>query len=160
MGYNNEVSVPQLKHEIETFYNVTVQVQTVPLPKSAYYKPRNRYKADSILTYIYRNYKGKRVAAITSKDISTSAHGYADWGVLGLGSLHNKVCVTSTYRLKDKNVNDRMVKVLLHEIGHSYSIDHCTSNSICLMKDADKTVKTVDGEKKFMCPNCKSKKKV
>lgn len=160
MGYNNEVSVPHIKQEIETFYNVTVHIKTTSLPSSAYYKPRNRYRADVILKDLYSNYKGKRVIALTSKDISTSVHGYADWGVLGLGSLTNKVCIVSTYRQKGKKLTERTVKVALHELGHSYSIEHCNSNDKCFMKDAKKTIKTIDNETKVMCSSCKSKKKV
>lgn len=161
MGYNNEVSVPHIKQEIETFYNVTVEVKTSPLPKSAYYKPRNRYRADNILKHLYENYKGKRVIALTSKDISTTIHGYSDYGVLGLGSLENKVCVVSSYRQKGNNIKSRLSKVVLHELGHTYSIQHCKSSyDNCFMKDANKTIKTIDNVSKFMCPNCKSKKKV
>lgn len=160
MNYNNEVPVKELQQEFKQFYSIDVQVRSIDLPAASYYKPRNRYRADSILNYLAKKYHGQRVIALTSKDISTSAHGYADWGVMGLGSLVNDVSITSTYRLKSKNVKDRLTKVLLHEIGHSYGIPHCSSGLPCLMQAGDHTVKAIDKEPKSMCKYCKSKKKV
>lgn len=160
LGYNNEVPVKDLQKEINQFYSIDVQVRYAKMPDIAYYKPRNRYKADSILKYLSSQYPGQRVIAITSKDISTSAYGYSDWGIMGLGSLVNNVSVTSTYRLKNKNVKDRLTKVILHEIGHSYGINHCKSGLPCLMQAGDHTVNAIDKEPKSMCSYCKSKKKV
>ena len=51
LGYNNEIPVKDLQKEINQFYSIDVQVRYAEMPATAYYKPRNRYRADSILRY-------------------------------------------------------------------------------------------------------------
>lgn len=159
MGYNNEVPVQQLQNDINSFYSINVQVKYDKMPEQAYYKPRNRYRADSILNYLSRKYPNKRVIALTSYDISTTSNGYADWGVFGLGSLSENVCITSTYRLKNKNLAERLLKVMLHEVGHSYGLPHCTSGHPCFMHECtNHTAAFIDKEPMIMCDVCKRKK--
>lgn len=155
LGYNNEVNVKHVKHEIESFYNIKVTVKCVDMPNIAYYKPNKRYRADILLNWLSNNYPKDRVIAITSYDISTTSGKIYDWGIFGLGSLHNNVSVTSVYRLKSKNIQDRLDKIVLHEIGHSYKLPHCTSSQPCFMKAGDHTIKAVDKEMKVLCSKCK-----
>jgi archaemetzincin len=155
LGYNDEVSVKHVKHEIESFYNIKVTVQRADMPNIAYYKPRNRYRANILLHWLSKTYPGDRVIAITSHDISITSGEIYDWGVFGLGSLHNNVSVTSVYRLKAKNIQDRLDKIVLHEIGHSYKLPHCTSSQPCFMKAGDHTINAVDKEMKVLCSKCK-----
>jgi len=155
LSFKNEVKTEEIKKEIESYYKTSVTVVNDQLPTTAYYKPRNRYRADEILKYLTKKYKGKRVVALTSQDISTSGYGVYDWGVFGLGSITNKVSITSTYRLKSNNLKNRVIKVLLHEIGHSYGLLHCKSKYPCFMKAGDHSIKAVDKEPMFMCSECK-----
>jgi archaemetzincin len=155
LGYNNEVSVKHVKHEIEAFYNIKVIVQRADMPNIAYYKPRHRYRANILLHWLSKTYPGDRVIAITSHDISTTSGDIYDWGIFGLGSLHNNVSVTSVYRLKGNNIQDRLDKIVLHEIGHSYGLPHCTSSQQCFMKAGDHTLRAVDKEMKILCSICK-----
>ena len=106
-----------------------------------------------------KKYPNKKVVAITSNDIYTAAHGSDHWGVFGLGSLTSNVCVTSVYRLKSKNLNNRVLNVILHEIGHTYNLKHCTSKYPCLMKEGDHTAKDLDTKSMKLCSVCKSIKK-
>ena len=64
---------PQLLQQVvngikKIFCKVEVDIQpTIPLPKSAYYKPRNRYRADKLLNYLesyYANQKKKKYVKI------------------------------------------------------------------------------------------------
>ena len=158
LGYNNEVDASKLEKKIESFYSIKVDVIITPkMPKSAYYSARNRYRADSILNYFKKTYPGKRVVGLTSYDISTTKGNVKDWGVFGLGSLVENVSITSTYRLKSKNLEDRVEKVILHEMGHSYGLFHCTSGQPCFMIEGDHTTKTVDSEPKNLCSSCVKK---
>lgn len=65
--------ITMLKDSVPQYYPVSIQVASpVALPATAYYKPRDRYKADSILTYLQkvRPANIRIIAAITGEDIS------------------------------------------------------------------------------------------
>ena len=102
LGYKDEVKVNNIKNEIESFYNINIDVKIANVPNMAYYKPNNRYRADKILNWLSKTYPGDRVIAITSHDISTTSGNIYDWGVFGLGSLVNNTSITSVYRFKNK----------------------------------------------------------
>lgn len=157
LGFQNEVSVEMIKKDIAHFYHQDVLVIEDVLPPSAYYPARNRYRADSILEYLIRKYPGKRVIALTSVDISTTMNNRPDWGVFGLASYKYMVSVTSTYRLKNNELYDRTYKVIIHELGHTYQLTHCRSNSPCIMKAANHSVRNIDKEPKGFCPSCNKK---
>lgn len=79
-------------------------------------------------------------------------NGVADWGVMGLGYRPGRACVISTYRLKNKNKKEQLLKVTMHEIGHTFNLPHC-NNKTCLMRDAEGG-NPLDEEKDF-CNHCK-----
>jgi archaemetzincin len=137
---------------------VTVINGIANLPAAAYYKPRNRYRAEVLLTYL-NTYSGyDKIIGITKKDISTTKDKIYDWGVMGLGFCPGKACVISTFRIKTPNkilFNERFLKIALHEIGHTIGLPHCTYSTTCFMKSAEGTIKSVDRETKSLCSNCK-----
>lgn len=154
-----------LKMEIEEFYGCEVTLfNEKKIPDFAYYKPRNRYKADSLLKYLKQNLPKDHelTIGITNKDISTKDEIHDDWGVFGLGFLGGPSCVVSDFRLKKsakdkKHLQERLVKVVLHELGHTLGLPHCTADKKCLMRDAEGTIKSVDEEERYLCEGCKNK---
>lgn len=157
MGYQNEVSVQKLQQDIQSFYHEPVTIVYDSLPASAFYAVRNRYRADSILIYLEKRYPGKKVVALTSVDISASLFGRPDWGVFGLASFTANVSIMSTFRFKGKNLYDRTYKIVMHELGHTYKLRHCTSKSPCMMKSANHQIKNIDWEPKAFCKDCTAK---
>jgi archaemetzincin len=126
----------------------------LPFPENAYYKPRNRYKADSLLTYLSCIAKrGEVMVGLTGKDISTSKDEISDWGVMGLSYCPGKACIASTFRLNKKKLKEQFFKVAIHELGHTHGLDHC-QNKTCLMRDAEG--KNCTDEEKGFCPICKA----
>jgi archaemetzincin len=130
-----------------------------PIPAFAFYKPRQRYIADSLLVFLRKLNKDDagKIIGITSKDISTRKDPHENWGILGLGSLRGEACVISTYRagkgkVTDKDFTHRMITLALHELGHTYGLDHCPENT-CLMKDAQGKMNLDDGDS--YCEKCK-----
>ena len=99
---------------------------------------KTRYRAGKILNWQYGLLQQAEdaVVGLTDNDISTTAHGYQDWGILGLSYLKENNCVISTFRVKDKT---QFWKVVLHEFGHAFlGLDHCPSNDrTCFMVDAN-----------------------
>ncbi|OWY19497.1 hypothetical protein C7N43_26545 [Sphingobacteriales bacterium UPWRP_1] len=164
MGFTDAAMLHLLQTEISDFYNASVTITAkVEMPAAAWYAPRSRYRADTIIAILARSKQYAaydKVIAITGKDISTTKGQYPDWGILGLGFCPGKSCVVSTRRLKKsatgaQHLQERTVKVALHELGHTFGIPHCANSSKCLMRDAEGTVKSVDAEEKYLCPRCR-----
>jgi archaemetzincin len=139
--------------ELKKMYSDIEIKKSIPLPKSAWYAPRKRYRADSLIRYLSRRTPdGHLTIGLTTKDISTTNGDIKDWGIMGLGFCPGKSCVASTFRLsKDKKLQ-QLFKVSIHELGHTQGIPHCPQNT-CYMQDAEGKNKT-DEEVGF-CDKCK-----
>ena len=154
--------VQEAKTAIDSFYHLeTIILPSKNLPKSAYYAPRNRYRADTLIRYLRRT-KPKRydkILGLTHKDISTTKGKHKDWGSMGLGFRPGASCVVSTYRIRrgthsKKHFQERFRKVVLHEVGHNLGLKHCNRHEKCLMKDAKGKVSTVDTANEWICKDC------
>jgi archaemetzincin len=126
----------------------------IPLPTAAFYSPRNRYRADSIINYL--NGFGSAdtvIIGLTGKDISITKGTTPDWGVMGLGFQPGNACVVSTFRLSKAQLSDQLYKLSLHELGHTQGLPHC-KNKTCLMRDAEGGNHL--GEETGFCQSCRS----
>ncbi len=157
---------PTLLDEIERGLIAELHVAVVragpfELPRSAFYAPRRRYRAERLLDFLRPQMRAPatRVLGVTEVDISTTAHGVSDWGILGLGDLGGRACVISTWRCR-RTARDaaqasfRMVTTCVHEVGHTLGLEHCPDTS-CLMTDARGSVLTVDRTSGHLCARCR-----
>ena len=161
LGPVKPADLAAVKAGIVGFYAVTVEIlPEKPLPKSAYYPPRDRYKADDILDALAVEMPPgfRKMVALTARDVSTTTEEGKDWGIFGLGQLGGGVCVVSTFRLRagkasDKLFHARLVKVVNHELGHTFGVDHCPT-AACLMQDKKGKIASVDAESGKPCAAC------
>lgn len=124
----------------------------VAIPEYAWYAPRARYKADSIIKWLAKRAGDTSVIiGLTSKDVSTSKGNIPDWGVMGLGYEPGRACVASSFRLSKNNTNEELYKVCVHELGHNMGLSHC-SNKQCYMRDAEGQNTT--SEETCFCAHC------
>ena len=152
------------KSAAESLYNVRVMVLAArPLPGAAYYAPRERYRAEKLLTdlSLHKPSGSLKIIGLSPKDISTEAHGVKDWGVFGLGNLSGDACVVSPYRLGRGNVSASEFRVRLsndirHELGHTFGLPHCPTPG-CLMADAAGSIKSITGSLSPLCGICRAK---
>jgi len=164
IGTVDDAWVEVVKQSLEEYHEVSVEIlPPIEHPSSAYYLPRKRYRADSLIAFLKRNASTDfdKVIGITAQDISTTKGEHKDWGIFGLGYCPGKSCVVSTFRLKkngEAKLKERLTKVAIHELGHTFGIPHCTVSNTCVMADAKGSMKQVDGEKNEMCASCKIKK--
>jgi archaemetzincin len=136
------------KKEIESFYHMKcIVLPAIPLPDRAFYRPWNRYRADSLVNFLEsyrRSVKIDFIVGLAELDISCTKEPYEDYGIFGLANMPGHACVVSAYakRLGIKASRDllkeRLTKVVLHELGHNFGLDHCSTPN-CLMEDAKGT---------------------
>lgn len=113
-----------------------------PLPGSSYGPSRHRFIADSILGFLSLQSipTGAKILGITNRDIETKTGNHPNWGVMGLAYCPGNSMIVSTFRVKEyPRLRKRFVQhtliLCLHELGHSYSLDHCPDKT-CIMQDA------------------------
>lgn len=125
-----------------------------PIPQSAYYAPKKRYRADKIIALQKAEYKDCNevvVIGVTKKDISTTIHGQKDYGIMGLSYRPGNSCVVSSYRVRDRK---NLHKLVLHEFLHSRGLPHCQKDDPrCYMKDAKGKGNVAIQE--HLCESCK-----
>ena len=139
-GFNKSLGENTLNELKETFDSVAFE-GTIPFPDSAYYSPRQRYKADKLVKHLrqLQASNSELVVGFSPKDISDKAHGYDDFGVMGWTRHSLRSSVVSTHRLADKSrLQEDFVKLVLHELGHADGLPHCKESTTCYMRDANK----------------------
>jgi len=145
--------VKEVADSIRKYYPKVIIASPVKLPDFAFYAPRGRYRADSLLKFLSAIAKSNEtLIGFTTRDISTSNGSIADWGVMGLGKCPGNSCAVSTFRLNMSQGKNQFFKVAIHELGHTMGLPHCP-NPECFMRDA-KGGNPLDEEKGF-CPKCK-----
>jgi archaemetzincin len=160
LGEMNERVVQDLARNLSTFLGLNVTVlPKEPLPESAYYAQRQRYRAADLVAFLDRTTAPEipHVIGVTSRDISAPKGAVADWGVFGAAKLGGRSGVVSTYRLRAGDVSrsvlaTRLGHVAAHELAHSGGLAHCATPR-CLMNDAGGSIHSVDATTGF-CERC------
>lgn len=136
-----------------------VRGERLALPKAAWYPPRKRYRADTLLDFLEaRAQPGERILGVTAVDISTTKGAHRDWGVFGLAQLGGPAGVISRFRLKRKardaaHVRARVATTAVHEVGHTLGLDHCVE-ARCVMQDAEGRITNTDESTGRLGPQC------
>lgn len=103
---------------------------------------------------------GIAMMALTAKDL----YPRPDWNfVFGMASYSKRVGVTSIFRFSETELTEqnyskclnRLVKTSTHEIGHMFTIAHCTHAS-CLMNGSNHLVE-LDSRPNALCSVCLAK---
>ncbi|GAA4364712.1 archaemetzincin family Zn-dependent metalloprotease [Hymenobacter saemangeumensis] len=154
-----------VEQAVAAFYGLPVAVlPPEELPASALCPVRRRPRAAVVLDSLHARFPSTpqartKVLALTTEDIELEDPPQKPhWGVFGLANrVGGNECIASTFRLGPGRT-DRLIKVCLHELGHTLHLPHCTSASAsCLMRDAGGKVATVDAEKEYLCEACRAK---
>ena len=130
---------------------------------SAFYYPgRRQYDANSILKVVSEmKFPGsfKKIALI-KVDLFIPILTY----IFGQAILNGDTGIVSPYRLRnelyglEKNntiLNERLKKVVIHEIGHMFGLIHC-QNPVCVMRSST-YVEDIDQKKQNLCSSCRTK---
>ena len=163
LGNPKVTSIEKLSENIRQFYGCQVVIlPSKNLPSSAFYKKRNRYRADSLLIFL-ENLKPDSVdfiVGLTDNDISASVSKYKDWGVFGYGQCPGVSNIISTFRIKknasEQQITTRIKNVAIHEIGHNLGLPHC-GDTTCIMKDAHGKLSSIEGKSRYLCGRCQKR---
>ncbi len=149
-GLKTIVLEPILEDEIPK-ENKRIQFETEQLDAS--------YIIDDVLIDKLPN-DGIAMMALTAKDL----YPRPDWNfVFGMASYSKRVGVTSIFRFSETELTEqnysqclnRLVKTSTHEIGHMFTIAHCTHAS-CLMNGSNHLVE-LDSRPNALCSVCLAK---
>jgi len=144
-----------------------------PIPKYAFINVKSpRYRADKLIVTLKKEKPDSVdfIIGLTCKDISITKNDkfgrvkkpeskYKDYGIFGLGYCPGPSCIISIFRLQNtsnKNFILRLKKITVHELGHNLGLKHCESE-LCLMRDANETIKTIDSVCLKLCDTCLKK---
>lgn len=121
----------------EAYPSVSIQKESLALPKEYYNKERNRYSGTGLLKDLSKLRKGNVVLGLTDEVIFKANELSPTYGIFGVSPVGAYVAVISSTRPSGKqHSNDHLVKLMMHELGHSFGLNHC-SNQHCFMVDAE-----------------------
>ena len=136
----------------EIFFGTSARLlDPIPMFEETLEADRDQYDAGALLDRLSQQVPADAVAyiAITKEDLYSGKLNY----VFGLGSLAARTGVYSLRRYQHQNPDlflRRSLKLLAHEAGHIFSIDHCTAWS-CLMQGAN-SLSEHDAHPLRLCP--------
>ena len=147
----------------ETFLVNVVVLASLPLPESAFYRPRNRYRGERLLGWLddHGTPQATKIIGLLASDISVTKGQFYDWGVMGVAGLNRRAGVVSEHRLARQSapsdvVARRMTQVAVHELGHTFGLPHC-SEAHCIMNDAEGSMAAVDASSGSFCARCRAR---
>lgn len=131
----------------------------IPIPEDAFMRMRNQYNAMAIIRYLAENHSDSslKVLGILDQDICNPIITY----VFGEAYMGGRAAVMSSARLgaspsgepvPREQFLDRVVKVALHEIGHTFNIPHCHTGR-CVMR-ASNNLAELDDKLNYLCDYC------
>lgn len=124
----------------------------------AYSTERKQYNSTKILEKLTKNAPkdSLKIVAICERDLYIPVLTH----VFGEAQLKGKSCIVSTYRLKDTAsllnpelaFSERVVKEVVHELGHTFNIHHCP-DKFCVMHYC-RSLNDVDNKNISLCRYC------
>ena len=144
-----------LKQELQRVYpSVELSDNPIKLPEKYYYAPRDRYSGRGLLKDLSQNKHGTVVLGLTNEVIYEPNEKSSTFGIFGIGSVGGHVAViSSTLPSRKKHSDEHLVKLMMHELGHSFGLNHCKDEH-CFMVDAEHGNKF--SKTPSFCPQCKT----
>ena len=144
-----------LKQELQRVYpSVELSNNPIKLPEKYYYAPRDRYSGRGLLKDLSQYKRGTVVLGLTNEVIYEPNEKSPTFGIFGIGSVGGHVAViSSTLPSRKKHSDEHLVKLMMHELGHSFGLNHCKDEH-CFMVDAEHGNKF--SKTPSFCPQCKA----
>jgi archaemetzincin len=135
------------------------RLPVLEIPEGAYDEKRGQYQSVEILKAVagYRPSDAARILGVTEVDLAIPMLTF----VFGQAQLDGPVAVLSLCRLRQKFyglrdeeglLRERVVKEVLHELGHTFGLTHCLEPK-CAMSLATH-IGLVDNKEERYCAHC------
>lgn len=160
MGRVPRMGMRVLAANLQAMLGVLVdELDPAVIPEDAYQPRRGQYDAGLVLKYLagFSFPDHSRILAVTEVDLCSPILTY----VFGEAELGLKLAIVSGFRLKAAQDSapvppgvyyERLVKVALHEIAHTFSLYHCEVPK-CLMRVSAR-VHDLDELDIYFCERC------
>jgi archaemetzincin len=160
MGRMPQTVLRVIAANIQAMMEVPVEMlAAIAIPEEAFQRHRCQYDAGLVLKYLSRFSfpHHSRILAITDVDLCTPIHTF----VFGEAELGLSLAIVSDFRLKHMEDGimasegiyyERLAKVALHEIAHTFSLYHCETPK-CLMRFSHR-LSHLDELDIFFCERC------
>lgn len=127
------------------------------LPKTAYNEKLDCYRADLLIDYLKKENKEKDTItlALTQSDLCRVDESGNIRRTMGLAAFPGDACVVSTFQLTGKAIEQQLIQLSMHELGHTEGLEHCGKHRYCYMYG--KLLKNRLWIKRDFCPACKLK---
>jgi len=164
--------------EISTFFSTRVLIlDPVSIPRSFYSANKNSpgndgYFADSLVQFLSKfiNDTIIKIVGVTHTNIYTLRNLnvqldkkkpvlFEPYTIFGIGYIGGNASVVSDYRLQsvDRRLfENRLKKVILHELGHNLGLSHCSVDS-CLMSETNGDIVKLNKTGGNYCKKCRQK---
>jgi archaemetzincin len=161
LGHVDLQMLQHLRTAIAEFLSLPVRILPPrPLPPNTYHLPRNQYHSTQLLEYLLvEDHDGAfRVLGITTADLYIPIFTF----VFGEAQLDGKAAIISTFRPGGGADNlqpgppivmERLIKLSLHELGHTFNLPHCREEG-CLMGFAA-NLEILDRKNVELCEYCR-----
>ncbi len=145
--------VDSVAYNISLLYGVRVKTITATVtPANSYLITHDAYDASMITRYLYKIQR-KRVIGITANRIISNFK-----PMYGLSLRNRTSCVVSIADMDSTKLPSEASKVALHEIGHTFGLNHC-KDPYCYMSAGSGTTLSIDSGA-YMCNTCRKKLKL
>jgi archaemetzincin len=139
MGQIPHTALRVVAANLQTLFAAPVEMLAdMAIPEEAFQPHRGQYDAGLVLKYLSQfSFPYSRLLAVTDVDLCTPIHTF----VFGEAEMGKSLAIVSDFRLKyledgimapEGTYYERLAKVALHEIAHTFSLYHCDTPK-CLM---------------------------
>jgi len=160
IGYFETDLLEKVVQEVEQEFMVPVKIREGHLDLSEFYNPaRNQYDANKLLKVIDAEFAldHAKTLGIFNVDLFIPILTY----IFGQAFLNGRSGIASLYRLRNERYGlksdeklfiERLRKEIIHELGHSFGLIHCT-NPTCVMRSST-YVEDIDQKSHQFCSKC------